>query len=347
MKGAAAVKPGEVMLVDFPEPKAAGDDLVIAALACGICSTDLKLVQRGADGPRYALGHELVGRVLQVPDGGSWKVGQRVALAPYLPCGKCFFCQRGQLTLCSNLYDIYPTPGGLAERVLAPAELAARGLITIPDALGDELAALAEPLGCVLKALEDSRLRPGDSFLVVGDGPMGQLSAAAGKALGARPVIVAGMTPHRLAVAENHFADLTVNVSQEDLQQTVLQATSQRGADVVIVAVSSGEALEEGIDCVRPGGEVNMFAGVPHGTKIPLDVRKVHYKQYRLTGSFGTAPVYMRRAIDLLHTGGVDFSPVISARFPFDQVADAIRYMQDYVGLKSMVLFPQSGGQLE
>jgi L-iditol 2-dehydrogenase len=340
VKGAAAGQPGEVRIVSFPEPEAQDKDAVLEVLACGICATDVKLVQKGATNTRYALGHELVGRVVHAPAGSRWALGQHVVVAPYLPCGACYYCTHGQPTLCTTLFQFSPLPGGLAERVLVPAELAERGMFPVPSGMSDELAALAEPLGCVVKGLEDSRLAAGDALLVIGDGPMGQLAAAAGKALGASPVIVAGMTDHRLANAKRHFADLVVDVNHEDLHAAVMAVTSGRGADVVLVAVSSGEALATGISMVRPGGTVNSFAGVPDGTTIDLDVRKVHYQQYFLTGSFGTAPQYMYKALDLIKNSHVEFGSVISACYPFNQTGEAVAYVERQLGLKAMVTFP-------
>ncbi len=343
MKGAAAGKPGQVIIADYPEPVASGDELVVEALACGICATDVKLVNKGAEDPRYALGHEMVGRVLQAPPGGRWQAGQRVALAPYLPCGRCFYCRRGQFTQCPALFEVSYAPGGLAERVLVPAEMAERGMLAIPPGLSNPLAALAEPLGCVIKGLHDSHLLDGDVLLVIGDGPMGLLAAGAARARGASKVIVAGMTSHRLAVARDFYADLVVDLCQEELRPAVDRVTGKRGADVVLVAVSSSEALASGLQMVRPGGEVNMFAGVPAGSQIPLDVRGLHYQQYHLTGSFGTAPVYMQQALDLLVDGTINFSPILSAYFPFERAGEAVAYVRDRLGLKSVVTFAGGG----
>jgi L-iditol 2-dehydrogenase len=339
MKGAAAGKPGVVSIVDFPEPSAGNGDMVIRSLVCGICATDIKLVQKGSKEIRYALGHELVGEVIREPQNGRWKLGQHVAIAPYLPCGGCFYCKHDQYTLCSSLYNVSYAPGGLAERVLVPSALAERGTFEVPAGLSDEMAALAEPLGCVVKGLEDSHLQLGDTLLVIGDGPMGLLAAAAGKCMGASQIIVAGMTGHRLITALRYYANKTVDVIVENLRKAVDERTENRGADVVLVAVSSGEALENGIAMVRTGGWVNAFAGVPEGTALNLDVRKIHYQQYHLTGSFGTAPVHMATALKLLQSGTVDFSPIVTARYPLNQVAEAILHVENRDGLKAMVTF--------
>jgi len=339
LKGAAAGQPGQVILVDFPEPVAQEQDVILSVSVCGVCATDVKMVLKGAKDTRFALGHELAGIVIKAPSSQAWKIGQRVAVAPYLPCDQCFFCKHGQPALCTNLYAVSIMPGGLVERVLVPAELAQRGMFALPSELSDELAALAEPLGCVVKGLEDARLQAGDALVVIGDGPMGLLAAAAGKALGCSTVIMAGMTEHRLNAAQGLFADRTVNISRENLKEAVAECTEKRGADVVLVTVSSGETLAEGIGLVRPGGWVNAFAGVPEGTHIELDVRKLHYQQYNLTGSSGLAPLHMKKALELLQFRTVDFSKVISARFPFPQVAEAVAYMEKRVGLKAMVTF--------
>ena len=339
MKGAAAGQPGMVNIVEFPEPVARSGDMIIRSLACGICATDIKLVQKGAKEIKYALGHELVGEVIRPPENNKWKAGQHVAVAPYLPCGKCYYCKQDQFTLCTDLYKVSYMPGGLAERVLIPADLAARGTFLVPEKMSDELAALAEPLGCVVKGLEDAHFQAGDTLLVIGDGPMGQLTAAAGRCGDASKVIVAGMTEHRLQTARKYFADAAVDVTKDDLRSVVDDFTDKRGADVVVVAVSSGDALKNGISMVRPGGTVNAFAGVPDGTQIELDVRKVHYQQYFLTGSFGTAPVHMAKALDLLQEGKVDFSPILSARYRFPQVAEAVAHVENRAGLKAMVTF--------
>lgn len=339
MKGAAAGQPGQVILVDYPEPQAQEGDIILSTLVCGVCTTDVKMVRKGAKDTHFALGHELTGKVIKASTSHSWKIGQRVAVAPYLPCNHCYYCKHGQPALCTNLYAISIMPGGMVERVLVPSELARRGMFAVPDGLSDELAALAEPLGCVVKGLEDAHLQVGDTLVVIGDGPMGQLAAAAGKTLGCSTVIMAGLTEHRLKAAQGLFADRIININKENLKEVVEACTEKRGADIVLVTVSSGETLKDGIELVRPGGWVNAFAGVLDGTHIELDVRKLHYQQYNLTGSSGLAPLHMKKALELLQSRTVDFSKIISALFPFPMVADAVAYMENRVGLKALVTF--------
>ena len=341
MKGIAAGKPGEVLVFDFPAPELGDGDLIVKPLACGICSTDVKMASRGSDGKiEYGLGHELAAEIVSVSDGEErWNVGQKVVAAPYLPCGDCYYCQRGQPTLCKDLFSVFLSPGGLAELVKIPRDLAARGTFLIPEGMPIDIAALAEPFGCVIKGVDDVGLKAGDSILIIGDGPIGVIVAAVSRYYDANLVMVAGMTPHRLAVVDEYYADVVIDVSQSDLRSEVDKYTDGRGADVVMSAVSSAEALSSAIECVRPGGWVNAFAGVPDGTIVPLDLKKLHYQQYFLTGSFGVGPNHLVKALDMFASGRIDVAPVISAHFPFEQAIEAVAYARDRVGLKAMVTF--------
>ncbi len=347
MRGLSARKPGQPELIEFPDPELGTGEVILAPTVCGICSTDVKMAMRGESDPSYTLGHEVVGEIIDAHPSSKWSVGQHVVAAPYLPCGSCAYCHHGQVTLCPDLFKTAIAPGGLAERVLIPPAIAERGLFAVPEGLSDEVAALTEPLGCVLKALEDTPVAVGDSVLVVGDGPMGQLIAAAARMSGAWPVIVAGMTSHRLAVAESNFADVVIDVSKCDLRANVEKHTRGRGADVVFVVVSSGEALTSGIQAVRAGGAVNAFAGVPEGTTVELDLRKLHYEQYHMTGSFGIGPAHMAKALQLLVSERINVSPIITARFSFEEASDAVSYAAQRAGLKALVLFDSSGGKLD
>ncbi|MBN1538307.1 MAG: alcohol dehydrogenase catalytic domain-containing protein [Anaerolineales bacterium] len=339
MKGASAGNPGQVQIVDFPDMPLKPGDVRISTLACGVCTTDVKMVQKGSKEIKYALGHEISGKIIEVTPDGIWQVGQRVIVAPYLPCGGCYYCRHDQPALCSHLYDVTIYPGGLAEQVIIPRPLAQRGMFPIPDDVPDTLASISEPVGCVIKGLEDSRFKYGDSVLVVGDGPMGMFAMAVARAFGAYPILVAGMTPHRLEFARQSYADAIIDIAHENVKTVVNQHTAGIGADVVLVAVSSAEALESGISAVRAGGTVNAFAGVADGTTIPLDVRGIHYQQYYLTGSSGLAPSHLKKALTLLGSRRVDFSLLITAEFPFEAVEDAVAYATNRIGLKVVVTF--------
>jgi len=342
VKAVAPGTPGRAEWMEIEEPTIGRGELLLRPLACGICTSDVKQVRAGyTGGPRYALGHELVGEVVAAGPGANWQVGDRVAAAPYLPCGSCYYCLHNRPTLCPHLFENSPWPGGLAEHVRISRPLAERGLFSVPEGLPISIAALVEPTGCCIQAIEDCGVMAGDAVLVVGDGPMGLLCASVARAYGAALVIIAGLTPHRLAVAQEHYADVVIHAGEENLRERVAHLTENRGADVVLVAVSSAEAVEAGLGALRSGGVLNAFAGVPEGTTVPLDLRQVHYGQIHITGSFGVGPYHVAQALRLLASGQVDASPLVTATFTFDKAPEAIAYAMNRMGLKAIVIFAE------
>jgi L-iditol 2-dehydrogenase len=322
------------------EPQIGPGEVLLQSLACGICTTDVKAVRRGdPEGHGYGLGHELVGRILAVGDGVQWSVGQRVVVAPYVPCGVCAFCLRGQPVLCERLFEHSLDPAGLAERVRVPRPIAERGMFPVPDTLPSDIAALTEPVACCVQAAEACSITAGDTVLIVGDGPMGLMNAAVARAYGASFVIVAGLTPHRLKVAAQHYADAVINVAEQDLASQVKSMTEGRGADVVLAAVSSPDAVTSGLSALRRGGILNAFAGVANETTVPLDLRRLHYDELRITGSFGAAPQHLRQALYLLSRGQVYAAPLVTGRFSFEDTPIAIEHSASQIGMKAVVVF--------
>lgn len=340
MKVPAVGAPGEVVWTELDAPQIGPGEVLLQPLACGICTTDVKAVRRGnLDGKAYGLGHELVGRILSIGEGTRWLIGQRVVAAPYVPCGVCAFCLRGQPVLCERLFEQGLDPAGLAERVRIPRPIAERGLFAVPDSLPSDVAALTEPVACCVQAAEACSITAGDAVLIIGDGPMGLLNASVARAYGASLVIVAGLTPRRLSVAAERYADTVVNVAQEDLAQRVKSVTEGRGADVVIAAVSSPDAVITGLNALRRGGILNAFAGVEGATMVPVDLRRLHYDELRITGSFGAAPQHLGQALHLLSCGQVNVAPLITGRFSFEDTPAAVEHAASQVGMKAVVVF--------
>lgn len=339
MKSVRVGAPGQLVWVEQDEQAIGCGEVLLKPLACGICSSDVRAVRRGnPQNNAWALGHELVGLIVAAGEGARYRIGERVVAAPYVPCGDCYFCLRGQFTLCEHLFEQGLDPGGLAERVRIPRPIVERGLFPVPEKLPSDIAALTEPVACCVQASEACSVGPGQAVLVVGDGPMGLMNAAVARACGASLTVVAGLTEGRLRVALE-FADMVVDVSKEDVSQRVRAVTGGRGADVVIVAVPRVEAVLDGLRALRRGGVLNMSAGTPEGTTVPLDLRRLHYDEWRITGSFGVAPARLRQALSLLSEKRVNVAPLITGRFPFAQAAEAVEQMAEMVGMKAVVLF--------
>jgi L-iditol 2-dehydrogenase len=179
---------------EIPRPPIAPGEVLVRVKACGICATDAKTFLRGHPKilPGTVLGHEIAGVIEQVDGTPGWKIGERVVVAPYVPCGECVDCLKGHPTLCHNLFEDSVEPGGFSELIKVPPRIVARGMFRISERISFEEATLAEPSACCYHALEALGLSRGESLLIVGDGTMGILQAEIARSLGAEPIIKIG-----------------------------------------------------------------------------------------------------------------------------------------------------------
>lgn len=168
---------------DVPTPTPLKKEILIKVKACTICGTDIRVYHYGHKLIRFPriTGHEVSGEIVEVGKQiKDYKVGQKVAVAPAIPCGRCYYCQRGIQSMCINLTAIgYHYDGGFAEFMIVPEDAIRNGCVNfVPDNLSFEEAALAEPLACAINGQELSRIGLGDTVVVIGAGPLGCIHLA-------------------------------------------------------------------------------------------------------------------------------------------------------------------------
>lgn len=337
MKAARYQGIGSIVIEDLPEPVCGNHEVLVAMKACGICGTDIKTYMRGHPliPPGSVLGHEVAGVILESRHPG-FKVGDRVVAAPYAPCQACSMCRRGHYSLCENLFGASMEPGGFAEVLRIPRRIADQALFTLPDQLDFVTASLTEPLACCFHGLEALDLRKGQSLLIMGDGPMGLLQAALGKALGAYPVILSGITGQRLDFAQR-VADFVINVSKQNLAEELQNLLPERPENV-LVSVGSVEVAQQALDLVAKGGAVNLFAGMPKDAALSLPIYRVHYEEVRIVGTFGFGPQHFRQALDVLARTTLPLKEIFTHTVALDDIAAALAAGSRYEGIKGVVL---------
>ncbi|MGH9682996.1 MAG: alcohol dehydrogenase catalytic domain-containing protein [Candidatus Acidiferrales bacterium] len=325
-------------------PKVISGEVLVAVEACGICATDVKTFLRGHPKiePRSALGHEISGIVVEAPDSTRWNAGMRVTVAPYVPCGTCVQCQRHRYSLCPNLFNDRLDPGGFSEFVRVPRRLASEGMIALPDFLPPGAGCFGEPVACCLHAFNSIQVKEGESLVIIGDGVMGLLQVEIGRWLGARPIILSGMTPDRLAKACG-VADIVVDARQMDVAAVVLRETAGEGADKVLVSVADLRAAQAAMKLVRKGGSINLFAGMPAGSTLEVDMNRIHYDEVVLTGSFGFGPKEFRLATEMILERKIDVARLVTSYVPLDQTVNALEKLARQEGLKTIVLCGKMG----
>jgi L-iditol 2-dehydrogenase len=263
-------------------------------------------------------------------------------VAPNMGCGHCRECISGNNNLCASYDAIGITiDGAFAEYVRLPAAAVQQGnLMPVADGVDPAVAALVEPFACVLRGQRPLNVGPGDVVLVMGAGPIGIMHTKLARLQGAARVIVSEPNPERAAQAARMGADRVVVPTEEDLEAAVKAESGGRGADVVIVAAPVHAALEQSLSLAGTGGRINFFGGLPKDRpSIQLDSNLVHYKELIVTATTACSTHDCLRAVEIVNSGRVDLSDLVSARFPLAQAAAAFSTAEDRKTMK-VVLEP-------
>jgi L-iditol 2-dehydrogenase len=309
-RAAVLYAPRDVRVEERPTPEPGPLDVLVEIAAVGVCGSDVHYYEEGRIAERvvrapHVLGHESAGRVVDAGERVTkHRVGDRVALEPGLPCGRCRECRTGAYNLCGEVRFLgAPPTDGAFTRYVAMHEDFAHAL---PDALSDEAGALMEPLSVALWACEKAGVRAGDRVLVTGAGPIGLLVVQVARARGATEVFVTDLNPHRLELARS------------------LGATTEVGeADALIECSGHPQALHDGIAALRPAGTA-VLVGMGGGPDVAVPLSVIQPREIWLTGTFRYANTYPA-AIALAASGAVDLDAIVTGHFVLDDVDAALR----------------------
>ncbi|MHA1769445.1 MAG: zinc-dependent alcohol dehydrogenase [Candidatus Thorarchaeota archaeon] len=331
MKAALYYGVGDVRYEETDVPKIGPGELLIRIGKALTCGTDVKTYKRGhplliRQTPAL-FGHEYAGVVEEVGSGVSeFEVGMRVVATNSAPCGTCFYCKRDIPNLCSHLKENLVN-GAFAEYIRVPAPVVNWNTHQIPDSLSFRDAALTEPLACVVHGIEESNIHPGDTAVVIGAGPIGQMMIMLAKKNGASTVIASDLAQLRRETARRAGADIVVDPSTEDPVARVKEETEGRGADVVIEAVGLPQTWEQAVAMTRDAGTTVLFGGAASGTKFEVDTVRFHYGQLTLKGVFHLKPRHVEAALRLIIAGDVNPDILISHEMPLSKIGEALEKM--------------------
>ena len=331
-------------LRDVPEPEVGTKDVLIQVKACGICGSDV----HGYDGstgrriPPLIMGHEAAGIVAKAGAGvTAFRVGDRVTFDSTVSCGKCTFCQRGEVNLCDNRQVLgvscgdYRRNGAFAEFVAVPEHI----VYGLPDAFTYEKAALIEAVSIAVHAAKITEIEPGSSVVVVGAGMIGLLAIQAFRVFGCTKVLAVDLEESKLALARELGADETFLATDPALLDKLKAATGGQGPGLAAEVVGAQTSILTAIEGVRRGGTVTLIGNLAPRVEIPLQV--VVTRQLRLLGSCASAGEY-RECIELMANGKINVDPLISAVAPLREGAAWFdRLYAREAGLMKVILRPE------
>jgi L-iditol 2-dehydrogenase len=323
----------------MPCPSPGAGEVLIRVEAATTCGTDLKVYLAGGHPrmlePPCPFGHEVSGVVVETGEGSDrWRVGDCLVVANSASCGTCPECRDGRENLCRDLQYLN---GAYADHLVVPARFVERSSLRRPADLDPAIAAMAEPLACVLHGVAACGELP-EQVLVLGGGPIGLMFVAELARLGRR-VVLADPVKSRLEVGSVLGATATVRVEAAPGDAARLRdaVSGGRGAPLVIEATGSPLAWSVALDTVASGGTVVLFGGCAPGTEVALDTHRVHYSELTIKGVYHHRPATFVAALDRLATGDLDLRPLLQAEYGLEGVEQALCEMQSRRVLKAVI----------
>jgi L-iditol 2-dehydrogenase len=342
--------PNDLRIEEVAQPLPGPGELLLRVEAASICGTDLRIYhgahRKYPPGTVRIPGHEMVGSIVAWGVGArGYTEGQRVFVAPNWGCGHCRQCISGNNNRCAEYGAIgISVDGAFAEYLRVPAPAVLQGCV-MPVGAGVDAAeaALIEPFACVLRGQAPLQIRPGDRVLVIGAGPIGQMHMLLARLSGARMVLVSDLSPVRRELAKQAGADRVNDLRGEDLETLVQEITDGDGMEVVIVAAPAHAAMEQAVRLAGIGGRINFFGGLPKDRPvIQMDANLIHYKELLVTGTTACSTADCRRSAEILSSGKIDLSSLVSQRFPLELALEAFAAAENQSSLK-IVLEPRGG----
>jgi S-(hydroxymethyl)glutathione dehydrogenase/alcohol dehydrogenase len=344
----------EDLLLDSPQQ----GEVRVRIVACAICHSDVSLIDGAWGGELPAVyGHEAAGVVEAIGPGVSGVTpGDRVVVSLLRSCGHCFFCTRGEAHLCEHQFasdrrtmlrtrDGEPVSHGLHTAAFAEAVVVDHSQVAVvPGSMAFDVAAL---LGCgvitgVGAVVDRAQVAKGESVLVLGTGGVG-LNSVQGAALqGAEPIIAADISPEKRESAIQFGATHAVDPLGGGLAEEVRALTGGRGVDYAFVTVGRGDAVEQGLACVRRGGTLVVVGMPPSGESFRVETVDLAHNDVRILGSkMGSARLAsaVPLLVELYGQGRLKLDELISARYPLERIDEAVAAARTGVPLRNVIVF--------
>lgn len=306
----------DIRLEEVPTPSPGPREMLVKVMACGICGSDVVEWYRLPRAP-LVQGHELGAQVVAVGESvAKFKPGDRVFIAPKVPCMQCRYCLNGHYPQCSEVKE--RLPGGFAEYILVPEMLIENGSWLLPENVTYDQSTFIEPLACVIRAQRLAGLKGGQTIMLLGCGMSGLLHVKLAKFRNAK-VIATDTNIKRLKLAQKVGADTTI-IATDNIPERLV-AESGRFADVVMLSTSAISAVEQAWKCVDKGGAIVFFA-VPDPSKtVTVPINDFWTKEIRILTAYYCGPSDIKEAIHLITTGAIKVDDLVTHKLPLSKIS--------------------------
>ena len=325
----------DIRLKDVPMPRAGPKEMLLKVISCGICGSDVVEWYRLPRAP-LVQGHEIGGKIVEVGEAvRKYKPGDRVFVAPKVPCMKCDYCKNGHYPVCSNVKE--RMPGGFAEYILVPESLMENGTYLLPENITYDQSTFIEPLACVIRSQKLAGFKKGQTVMVLGCGISGLLHIKLAKTKNCR-IIATDINTKRLEYAKMSGANYSIHAQENATEQLALM--NQKKADAVFLCTSALSAIDQAWKCVDKGGVIVFFAVPGPEKKVTIPVNDFWRKEIRVITSYYCGPPDIIDAIKLIEKRMIEVDDMITHRFPLKDIRESFRLVMDRKDSLKVIIRP-------
>jgi L-iditol 2-dehydrogenase len=327
MKQQVMVKPGKIEFQEIPIPHLKENEVLIKIMRIGVCGSDIHVFHGKHPHTPYPVtqGHEVSGMIEKVGSNvTNFQKGDKVTIQPQVVCGKCHSCQNGKYHICDNLKVMgFQTTGMASEFFVTEADR----VLKLPDEMTYEQGAMIEPMAVACGVFTKTVDLHGLNVIVLGAGPIGNLTAQTAKALGAKSVLITDVSDYRLEITKVVGIDYAINPNKQILSEEIVKAYGPDKADLIIECVGINETIDDAIANARKGTDI-IIVGV-FGDKPTVDLSRVQDSELRLIGMLMYQTKEYLQAIELVQSKKVQLEPLMTKHFKFEDYEKAYRYIEE------------------
>ncbi|PKN03945.1 MAG: alcohol dehydrogenase [Chloroflexi bacterium HGW-Chloroflexi-5] len=325
----------DIRIEEVPTPVPGPKEMLVKVISCGICGSDIVEWYRSPRAP-LVQGHEIGAEVVATgADVKKHNVGDRVFIAPKVPCGKCFYCRNGHDPQCSEVRE--RLPGGFAEYILVPEILVERGTYRLPENITFDQSTFIEPLACVVRAQRRACVKKEQSVMVIGCGMGGLLNVKLARQKGCK-VIAVDINPKKLEFAKRMGANITLNAAESFPDRLISQ--NGKKADAVFLCASADSAVEQAWKCVDKGGVIVLFAVPAPDKQVVVPVNDFWMKEITIQTSYYCGPPDIASAMNLIESRKVVVDDLITHRLPLTDIVKGFKLVSDGLDSIKVIIKP-------
>lgn len=327
MKRANLVEAYRIDLEEVDKPSISADQVLLKIHAIGICGSDIQMyhgLHKYMTFP-VVIGHEVAASIAEVGENVTdYKVGDLVTIEPQVFCGECYPCQIGRFNVCEHLKVMGVHQDGLACEYFA---VEPKYLHPCPEGMSDNCMALVEPLAVGVGSVKRAGDVTGKNVVVVGAGTIGNLTAQAAKALGAAKVMITDVFDPKLELARKSGIELAVNTANISLKDAIIEHFGVQKADVIIDAAATRGSFMSILDAARPSSKIIVTGN--YKAEMTLELPVIQRQEIEMIGHMMYVREEFTDAIAMLSDGRVNIEHVVTKEFPFEQITDAFKFIED------------------